>query len=190
MPTSNPANQITTKDTVKLFLGITASTDDALLTKMCDWLTAFVQSYCQKKFIEETITEEIYNSKDFKFSLFLDNAPLSEMTKLERRVSDTTWETLVVNEDYEINLTTGFIRFFQIDTGVADIRATYKTFGNIPADIEMIATQLVARAYNKRKSQGVSQESLGEASIQWGNLLTDDDKAVLNNHRRFTSIIA
>lgn len=182
--------QITTNTTVKSFLGITASTDDALLSLMCDWLTAFIESYCSKKFVQQTITDELYNSKDFKFSLYLDNSPASSITTFKKKQSDGTWKDLVEGTDYDANLSIGLIRLFEIDNGIGDLKITYVVGGTIPKDLEMVATQLVARVYSKRKSEGITQENMGEASIQWGALLNDSDKAILNNHRRFTSIIA
>jgi hypothetical protein len=188
MPT--PTTQITTNTTVKSLLGITASTDDTLLSLMCDWLTAFIQNYCDKKFVEQTVTNEIYSSRDFKFSFYLLSSPIKSVTSFAKKQSDGSFKALVVDQDYEIELSSGYIQMNQIDNGLADLKITYITLENIPKDIEMVATQLVARAYNKRKSEGVSQESVGEATIQWGALLTDADKAVLNGHRRFTSVIA
>ena len=189
MPT--PTTQITTKDNVKSLIGLSGSTDDTLLGMMCDWLTAFIQNYCDKKFVEQTVTDEIYSSQDFKWDFWLLNAPLKSITSFKKKLSpDADFIDLVLNTDYQVEMASGYIRMNQIDNGIADLKITYVTLENIPKDIEMVATQLVARAYNKRKSEGVTQESVGEATIQWGSLLTDADKAILNGHRRFTSLIA
>lgn len=189
MPTSNPATQITTKDTVKLMLGLTTTESDALLTKMCDWITQYIHTYCGRKFLETTITEK-YNSSDFKFSFWLNNSPVASITSFKKKQSDGTWKDLVLDEDYEVNLQSGFIRLYEIDNGIADLEIVYKTQENIPADVEMVATQLVISAFNRRSNMGVVNESLGEASIQWGALTTDDQKKTLDRYSRASSFIA
>lgn len=189
MPTSNPATQITTKDTVKLTLGLTTTESDALLTKMCDWITQYIQTYCGKKFLETELTE-IYNSSEFRLSFWLNNSPVASITSFKKKKSDGSWEDLVLDEDYEVNLHSGFVRMYEIDNGISDLEIVYKTPENIPADIEMVATQLVISAFNRRSNMGVVNESLGEASIQWGALATDDQKKTLDKYARASSFIA
>lgn len=178
---------ITTKVEIKLLLGVSDTTNDTLFDKLCVWLTEYIQSYCGKKFIETTITDEIYNSSDFKFSFWLNNAPVASITKFEKKQSDGTWKTLVLDTDYEANLSNGFVRMYEIDNGIADLKISYKTLENVPSDLEMVATQLAISAYNRRSNQGVVNESLGEASIQWGALTTDDQKKILDRHSRASS---
>lgn len=183
--------QITTKETVKSFLGITVSTYDTLLSTLCDWLTSYVEGYTGRKFTDATIVDEIYNSKDFKFSFFLNNSPITSITKIEKKQSDGTWKLLVADVDYEVNLRSGFVRMFETDDGISDIRVGYSISGaSIPKEIEMVATEMVSRVFNKRNSEGVIQESLGEASIQWGSQMSDNEKQILDNYRRCVNIIA
>lgn len=180
---------ITTKTEVKLLLGVSDTTNDALFDKLCLWLTEYIQTVCNKKFIETTITDELYNTSDFKFSFWLNNAPVASITSFKKK-ENGEWKDLVAGEDYEFNPSNGFIRMYEIDNGIADLKISYKTLENVPADLEMVATQLVISAFNRRSNQGVVNESLGEASIQWGALASDDQKKTLDRHARASSFIA
>lgn len=180
---------ITTKVEVKLLLGVSDTTNDTLFDKLCLWVSSYIENYCQKRFLEATITDEIYNSSDFKFSFWLNNAPLASITSFQKKENDE-WKDLVEDEDYEVNLSNGFIRMYEIDNGTADLKISYKTLENVPADLEMVATQLVISAFNRRSNQGVVNESLGEASIQWGALASDDQKKTLDRHSRASSYVA
>lgn len=186
-----PATTITTKTEVKLLIGITATDYDTLFDKLCLWVTDYIQAYCGKKFIEETITNELYNSKDFKDTFWLNNAPAKSITSIEKKASDNSWEALEVDDDYEINLNTGEVRLGYVDSGLADIRVTYVTAGQaIPKALEMAATEMVAALYNRRSNQGMTQESLGEATIQWGATVSKDNQDILDRYRRASSFVA
>jgi len=67
-----------------------------------------------------------------------------------------------------------------------NIKVTYNGgYDEAPADIAMVATELVARLFEKRKAQGKSSESLGGARIDWVDELTKEQKLILDNYAHF-----
>ncbi len=52
-----------------------------------------------------------------------------------------------------------------------------------PDDIVLLVTQLAAREFKKRKSQGITSESLGSMRIDWSERLTKTQEKVIVANR-------
>lgn len=180
---------ITDKTKVKALLGITTDENDALFDLLCSWVSDYIESYCSISFTEKQIVDEIYSSADFKFVFWLTKSPVKTLTSIKKKVDDN-WKTLVEGDDYEIVLDSGMITMDEIDNGISDLKVSYTAGRDIPGAIEMVATQLVVSAFNRRSNQGVKSENLGDASIQWGDMISNDQKEILGRYSRGTSFIA
>jgi hypothetical protein len=181
-----PALYLTTKDKVKAHAGITGSGDDTILATLCEQITAFIERYTARTVTEVTVEDEIHDADDFKHYLRLNRFPIKEMTALEERddISDTTWATIPADE-YDVEKNKGVIYFEDRRYGKRNISASYKAgLMTVPLDLELIATKLVAKIYNKRKSEGITREQMDAASVDWAGFLQDEDKLILDSYKR------
>jgi len=156
---------------------------------LIDQMTDFIQKECGGRvFNLVAYDKEIYDGDDFDRELFLDQYPATEISKVEHNngtTKDPNWEEDTEGEDYEKYLEEGEIHFHTKYLGKRNYRITYKAgYATIPYDLQNLCIGLVARKLEKRKSEGVRSENLGGASINWGDLLNEDDKLILDNYRR------
>ena len=209
---------LTTKASVKQFLGITDASQDALLESLIDGVTDTVELLMGGRRIKETThTDEVHDGGHDK--VFLKNWPIAETPTIivERRtgtITDPKFEAFDA-DDFVVYFDAGYIQFFgrtagnhfhnndrellatpTLSAGHRNIRATYKAgFATIPFDLELLANQMVASAFNRSKSIGIKKESVEGASVEYfgeqqssqthTSLLTLEQKAVINKYRRF-----
>jgi hypothetical protein len=173
---------LTTKDKVKAHLGITGNDYNDLLDNLCNQITAFIEKVCgNRRFKETTYTNEIYDGDSFRNYLQLKQYPIIELIKIEYKENDV-WKEYNPRdyEKYE-----SMIYFYYPQPGKKNIRISYKAgYKDIPYDLEMLATKLVARIFEKRKAEGLKSESLGEARVDFDEFLKEEDKLILKNYQR------
>lgn len=181
------AHALTTLANVKSYLGISSSSFDTLLEVLIDNVTEFVEGKLGGRRIKtETYTDELYDGGNTE--IFLRQFPVTDLTKIQHRsgeISNPTFNDFNAN-DFILYEGGGFIHFFGgTPKGHLNLRFTYVAgFGEIPDDIEMIAKQLVAKAFDQRKSQGKSSERLENSSIDWTTMLSPEQKSVLARYRK------
>lgn len=126
---------LTTKAKVKAFVGIASAdtTKDDLLDMLINNVSSWIQSYCNRNFLSQTYTNEMYDSMRNKGTkggscLFLNNFPITTFTLLEYRSGTMTspvWVTYPI-ESYIPYLNEGFLRFYSVLPEVSlGLRATY-----------------------------------------------------------------
>ena len=201
--TTLPYN-LTTKAKVKLLVGISGTSQDSLLDYLCNSVSDFIQGYCgHRNFLSQTYTDEIYDSDLNRGTkggscLFLHQYPITTLTKIEYRSGTITNPAWVVYDpnSYILYGNSGFIRFYAILPKISQgLRFTYvagykidflnefdNTKHNLPFDLTACATEMVAKAYQLRQSQGLKQASVEGQSVVFDNLLTADQKAVLKKY--------
>jgi len=179
---------LTTKEKVKLFLDITATTYDTLLDTMCNQLTSWIENYCGgRRFMSTEYTEELYDGDNFERFLRLKNYPVIAWTKIEYNAGTTAspnW-TEYDASDYEKYDTTGILWFDRVEKGKRNIRISYTAgYAKIPYDLELLATKLVARTFEKRLSEQKVSEGSPDLNITWDEFIKKEDKIVLGNYTR------
>ena len=175
---------------------------------MIAYITDFIENYCGKRrFKETTYTNEEYDLPDGIF-LFLRQFPISTLT-LAQFFSGTldtpSWTTFDVNS-YQLYGNEGYVKFFGGFEREASqsrlLRFTYTAgfkidFANpytathtLPHDLTMVATQLTAKIFKLRTSEGIKSESTEGQSITYDketdvdNQITFEQKGVLENYKR------
>jgi hypothetical protein len=179
---------LTTNTKVKQYLSITTSTDDTLITALCGYVQAFIESVCGITVGEAEVENEMHNGDDYGKILVLNKAPVTSIEKLESRsgIGGTDWAEENSN-DFELIPGQGKVEFVYRLSGRQNIRVSYTAgMTSIPTDLEALATRLAAKEYNRRLSAGASQESLAEGSVSWSNLLDEDDKKIISRNKRIT----
>jgi hypothetical protein len=162
---------LTTLARAKLLLGITDTSKDALLEALINAVTDFIETFCGRRFKEPTNDfVEIVDGSGGK-NISVRNYPITYFAKLERRLSDNTFENVDATTFYRDDAN-GLIIFFgniNTDRGVANYRATYKGgFSTIPNDLNLACVQLVVREFNQRQGAGdIKSERLGDYNVTY-----------------------
>ena len=183
---------LTTKEKVKAMLDISGSTDDTFLDALCDDVTAFIEKLCGGQRFKATEHEYEIHDGD-KPLIKLQHRFIYEDVDVEVEYNNGTnespdWVLLTAN-DYDLYLDNGVIILGAPIYGRRNIRVTYTAgFATIPHDVEMTATNMVARAYNRRKSQGLSSESFEGVNMNWNDTMTEQEKATVGHYTNYSFI--
>ena len=171
--------------TVKNYLGITSTTYDIVLAQILKQVDRFIKTDLKRE-VEETIyTNDIYEGNN-RF-IQLKDFPLSEddfTFEYNKGDSETPdWGTVDRN-DYELYFEKGLIDMNSIYYGKRIFRINYTAGDNdVKEDLTLLAIRLTSKIYNKRKSEGTSNESLENVSFGWQSLLSVEDKMTMDNYR-------
>lgn len=204
-----PTNyDITTKEKVKAYLGITGTGFDALFDMLIRQITGYVEGEIKMRLKETDYINELYEGGSYEEAprqyIHLRQYPVTEFTSLEfKGGTETTPVWTLIDPNYytrddargRLWAHQGFIRGFQ------NIRATYKagfkidfpnetTLANhtLPVDLVFLATELVAKKFNTRQAQGISSETTEGQSVTYLKgeemALTADQASILDSYRR------
>lgn len=201
------AHALTSEARVKARLGIEAAGFDTLLKRLIYAATDFIEKECGgRRFKETTYTQELYDGSALndegtsKGFLVLKNAPVASIAAFEYRSgsrSNPSWVAFAT-DDYEPRLQEGILRVWGgIPSGYGNVRVTYTAgfkikfdsefddaLHTLPYELSDLCERLVVKRFKKREKEGVSQESFGETSISWKELLEDQDKATIMQYTR------
>ncbi len=195
---------LTTKERVKARIEMTATALDTVIDTWVATATDFIEHACGgRRFKETTYTNELYDGSDLvsnptrKQFLILRNTPVSTVTKIEYKTglnSSPSWVEYSVN-DYDV-MPNGVIKI-SLPDGYQNVRVTYTAgykidFANqyntanhtLPFDLSNLAEKMVIKLLKKRESEGKSQETLRDSTINWGSFIDSEDQVVINNYRR------
>lgn len=180
--------QLCTVANLKSYLGISVATHDTLLGLLVDGVSAFIELETGRTFGEAEFIETFDgNSTEF----VIKNRPIKVATGVDLEYNNGTQATpswvAVAVDDYVVDYETGIVTctYGRLPAGKQNVRVTY-TGGYAtaaPAALELIAKELASKAFNQRKAQGISRESLGGASIDWRQELTDEQKMVIERYK-------
>lgn len=176
---------LATIEQVKTHMGLSGTTYDSVLTQILTGVDKFIKEDIKRYVEEETHTEQIFDG-DYEW-IQLDDTNLStEGFTFEYNAGDSEdpdWQT-VPRSDYELYYDEGLIFMNSLYYGKRVLRITY-TVGSdtIPEDLKMLAIRLTAKIYNKRKSEGLGTESNPDYNFGWQDLLSVEDKIILDNNR-------
>lgn len=182
------AYNLTTKERVKTHLDISGSSEDTFLDALCDSVTAFIEKYCGGQRFFATEHEEEIHDGNLQYIrlrhryLYTDYTVVVEVNG-GSSVSPS-WTELSAN-DFELYPDAGVVYLYSKYGGKRNIRVTYKAgFSTIPEDIQLAATLMVARMFNRRRSSGLSGESFEGVSQNWNDTMTEAEKVTLDNYRQ------
>lgn len=195
---------LTTIQKVEALIGLpTSATNDALIGYLINSVSTFIQDYCgNKQFLSQSYSNEIYDAKPNVnehggSTIFLHQFPVSTLTSIEYRggtITSPIWTAYNANS-YMLYDKTGMVKFFMrfpyFPQGLRiNYTAGYKidfnnefnsTLHTLPFQITSVATELVAKAYQLRQSQGIKSQSVEGQSVTFDNSMTAEQKAVLGS---------
>lgn len=197
------AHAITTTAKVKTYLGISSSTDDALIDQLVSYATDAIEGFCgNRRFKRTTYTNELYDA-DGQRDLLLRQWPASAVSAVEYRagsVSSPSW-TAFPADDFLTYLAEGVIGFLAPLPRVRQgVRVTYDAgylidftaentpaSHNLPFDLCLVATELAAKLYEGRKALGVATMATEGQSVTFADAqgaLTPAHKTILKRYQR------
>jgi hypothetical protein len=205
---------LTTLDRIKAYLGILDTERDVVLEMLINQATGVIERACGgRRFAITEYENELYDGGGDK--IFLKQWPVTELTALEYRqgqIATPTWQAFNAN-DYILMPSEGYIQFLfgtkmglsspiangAAYQGVQNIRISYTagylidwdnvddpTKHNLPFELEHLCMTMVATAFNRRKSGGISQESVEGASVTYGVVAgeTEYEQQLINAFKR------
>lgn len=178
---------------IKTYLDETSTTWDTVLENLIDECTLWIEKYCGgRRFLQSgnDITE-YYDGSD-KNKIFLRSWPIISITSISYATGDfdnPTWTPFVAASEYKRDDRKGVLNFVALPQGIQNIKVVYKggyTAANlVPDDIRIALKKLVAKEFNKRKSQGITGESIGGSSVSWNENIDPSIQEILDQYRMF-----
>jgi hypothetical protein len=200
---------LTTKERVKARIDITVAGLDTVIETFIASATGYIELLCGgRRFKETTYTNEVYdgsllgtNSPALPY-LILKNAPVSALSSFQYRNGTRTnpvWTDFQA-DNYEPLNARGIIRA-DLPSGLQNIRVTY-TAGykidfsdddniavhTLPFELSDLCERMVIKRIKKRESEGKSQETLRDSTINWGSFVDSEDKDIITRYRRVTIV--
>jgi len=174
--------ELTTKDKVKDALGIKFNDDDSFIVTLCTNVTDYIAGETQRNFDGTKELIEYHDGIGIG-ELTLREFPILEVTEIVYNAgtpSDPVWYPInaanyvVYNERGTVYGT--FPRWHR------NIKITYKAgYTEVPAELELLATQLVCKEYEMRHAQGKTVEIVAGTRIDWKTDLTPSQQAIIND---------
>lgn len=203
------AYALTTVARYKSFAGISGVTQDTKIEYIINIVSDWVETFCDRRFIKTTYTEEIYDGNGYS-KLLLRNYPVdsSSAFQIDERDSDFNdnhW-SLVDSEFYFTDLNAGIVEcigrtFREVPQ---KYRITYTAgylFDNVTGvttlesagigDLEYAVWKLITNVIQKGGNvSGIKAESIGNYSVTYGDyqLMDLDIKMVLDKYKRYHSM--
>ncbi len=174
---------------LKLYLDIDNSDYDTILKEITKGAINFAENYCNNILSEQTGVIEVFDV-DNDDSIYLganNNIVITSLEKNNGDEFDEDFEALTTS-DYALYEKEGRIKIKSIISGCKAYKLTYTagyTSDNVPEALKLGLYKLISTFWNKRKSDGVSNESLSDANITWKTLMNTETKAVLDKYKLY-----
>ncbi len=176
---------IVSKEDFKIYTNLnTNDFDDTiglLISGAVKWTEVMVNNI-----IEETQVEEYFDGDEIKNNIYLsDNLNIQNL--VIQHEGDGGWFT-VSDSDYIFYNDEGVVKLDYVRYGEQNYKVTYKagyTNKNIPSDLKLAILKIVGKLWNKRRSDGIKMENLGDASITWENYLSQDIALMLSKFKKY-----
>ena len=193
-------------------MSISVTDSDTLIQRLINGVTDFVEGECNRRFKEDTYTNEVYTIHGGKREfVFLKQAPVSVLTTLEYRAGTpgNPNYTAFIRDNYELLEAgkSGIIKIFGgVPRGIDSIRATYTAgykinFANagdagdttpthtLPADLSDLCERLVVRWFKKRDQAGKESQAFEGGTITWKDLLDSEDRDTIARYVRLAPFV-
>jgi hypothetical protein len=199
---------LTTSTRVKNRLSITAAGHDAVLLRLCNAASDFIEGQCNRRFLETAYSNEVYSvyGENQKY-LLLKQSPVSAVSSLQYRAgtkSNPSWTDFTA-DNWELleDGKSGIIRIFEVlPKGNNWIRASYVAgykfdFANagdltkhaLPADLTDLCERLVVKWFKRREAEGKTSESFSGGTINWKDEMNSEDKETISRYKRLPVFI-
>jgi len=176
---------ITTLAKVKTVLGISGTTQDALITEL---IARVEEDY-------KVIRNRDWDTEVEDERVGVGDGSTLEFTLAKHPViydSEYIYVGGSLSKDYSLNLTTGVITFTTAPDAGKRVTADYEAVNTYyPDGAELTAIRMVGYLIETQKAQGIQSESLGDHSITFdkSDFILGYPKSIVGNIRRHTSFV-
>lgn len=162
--------------------------DDPAIDLIVAGTISYVETYCNNILSAgDEKVEEIFDGDEIlenDGSCYLkNNANISDL--VVERLIDSSWVT--VSEDhYYVYSKEGLINFNSAYSGRRNYRVSYNAgyiSDDTPSALKIACLQIASIIFNKRKSEGISSESVEGGSINWDREIPVTTKNILDKYK-------
>lgn len=177
---------IATLDQLKLYLWISWSTQDSLLTLFLNWANDIVETYIGRK-IEDADYTQIIDGNGQLFYV-VENYPINTITSVSRNIWTiaSPIREVIDSNSYSFIAKTGVVNFLSpLNRGFKNYKIIYNAwYATIPNDLIIAVCKLAGKYFNTRTSDWVSSESVIGDSISYDTAeIPNDILVILSNYR-------
>lgn len=188
----------------KTYLGLSGSTYDTVLDALVDGVTVWVENYLGGRRLSNAAAADIteYHDgppvtsmarRDDKKRIYPRRYPLVSVTSIAYRSSsdyqNPTFTNFSAQYEYILESDKGSIYFpGGLPPGVQNIKLIYQggyATASMPEDVKLAVKMMVAKAFGKRKVQGITAESVGGGSLTWSEETSPEVLSILNSYRAY-----
>ena len=207
MATELTTKALTSLPRIKARLTITNADHDSVLERLIMGATDFMQGYCNRTFLRQTYTSEVYSPPARGMDLIaLKQVPVISISAAQYRagtVSSQNW-TAFTADQYELQndgaagilriyggvpYGTNSVRFTYIAGYLIDFTAPAGATHTLPFDLSDLCERIVTKLWKRREAEGKTQESFEGSSVTWAELISADDKLILDRYRRTPAFV-
>jgi len=184
---------LTSLDNVKMYLfnSTSGTTYDDLLEMLIDEVTVMIEMECGDRRFKNSgdNIEEYYSGVEGGKIVFPKAWPIEEVIGVEVNSGtqgNPTWEP-IDTDTYSVDYNSGMIYIgTKFSIGIGNYKVVYKGgYDEIPKDIEMAAIKMVAKEFDKRRSQGIVSEGGGGNNASWNENVDPSAERIFQKYRRF-----
>ena len=175
-------NALTSLNIFKSYLGIDDATEDALLKLCINSATGFIEGFTKRKFFAKDYVENFDGGGK---ALLVKALPINSITSITSSGSTLAYTIqskgkgiIALDEKSEAEVEVQYNGGFKIDFNNISNEALH----NLPFDLVNLTNEIASKIYNKRKSQGIANESVEGTNISWEKEITPEALAILTKY--------
>ena len=174
-----------TADDFKLYISLNTSNYDDVIEVLISGAVRWIEAIANNKIKEDDVVE-YFDGYEIDDDIFLENS-LNIKTLVVQRETDGSWID-IPDSKYTLYPSEGIIKLDQVIGGERNYKISYKAgFATVdlPKDLKLAILRMVGALWNKRKSDGIKMENLGDAGVTWESYLSQDILAILSKYKKF-----
>lgn len=178
------APDLTTLENVKSWLGITAVTDDAMLTRLVTALSQYIQTWLNRQIASQTYTET-RDGHGGTVMVFADY-PVTAVASVAVDGVAVPAAASATESGYRFDSTRLYLQGYAFTRGKGNVAFSYTAgYATTPPELEQACIELVALRYKERDRIGHQSKSLASETVTFMiRDFPDDVRTILNNYRK------
>lgn len=177
------ANDLTTLDQAKAWLGITNSNSDAVLTRLVSAASSAVQARIGYQLLTQAYTEQLDGNG--KSVLAFGNPRVTAVSAVSIDGATVAARSSVTGAGYTFDADFLFLIGRCFTRGRQNVAVTYTAgYAAAPLDLEQAVLEVIALKFKERDHTGISSKTLAGEVISFFRNVSTDTTAVIDNYRR------
>lgn len=175
---------LTTLANVKQYLGLTATSDDALLSRLITAASSWVRTYCNRDFTSQSYTDTLDGTGNAW--QVMKQYPVTAVASVSFSGVAQAITGLVITNTRSLTFTDGTLW----EKGRGNVSVTYAAgYSTTPADIEQAVIEIVALRYREKNRIGTTTVNTRGESVTFSVMdVPPSVKSLLNNYRNVVPV--